>query len=605
MDPVATGEAAVAAPVAEASRSAGVEPEPGPEIEPEPGAEVVVEAGVPLSASVLWRLQRSFYEQRGIAAWSAGSVPSYVTCNPFIARAYARVILGFVRDCAARSGARPTRAPRTGPVHVVELGAGSGRFAFLLLRQLRALARALGPAWGGGDRPAFRYVMTDVADSNVRAWGDNPALRPFVAEGLLDFARFDAERDREVALLHAGTVLAPGAVAGPIVAIANYVFDTLSHDAWRVEGGALQAGLGTLVARQAGAPDLADPGLIDRLALRLAYVPAAEAPYGDPSLDRILAGYRSRLGDTTFLLPVGALRCLRTLADLLGEDGEDGEDGAARLLLLSADKGYCREEELLNRGDPTMALHGSCSFSVNYHAIGAYVRGRGGLALEAPAWDGTLAVAAYVLGARDEGAPGAPDAGAPEGFAETALAFGEAVAGFGPFHFYALAQSLAETSPFPTLAQVLALLRLSGWDPAVAMRYAPVLRAEAPAASPGEKRELVRALDRVWANHYPIGEDDDLPFELGTVVQALQRPAEAIAWYERSLGLFGDHQATHTNIGMCLYALGRLPEALAAFERALGCHDGHGPARDWRLRVGAELAAAATRDEALAPPARE
>ena len=582
MDLAAAGGLSIAQPAAEETpRPAGVEQEPGPE--------VVVEAGMPLSASVLWRLQRSFYNRHGVAAWSAGTVPSYVTCNPFIARAYARVILGFLRDCRSRSGALAT-----GPAYIVELGAGSGRFAFLLLRQLRALVRALGPAWGDGEGPPFRYVMTDVAESNVRAWGEHPALRPFVAEGLLDFARFDAERDHEVALHHAGTVLAPGTVTGPLVAVANYVFDTLSHDAWRVAGGQLQAGHGTLVARQASAPDLEDPGLIDRLALRLEYLPAAEAPYGDPPLDRILAGYRARLGDTALLLPVGALRCLRALVDLLGED--DGGDGA-RLLVLSADKGSCREEELLNRGNPAMTLHGSCSFSVNYHAIGEYVRGRGGLALDASAWDGNLAVAAYVLGAKDMGTA--------DTFAETTLAFGEAIAGFGPYHFYALVQSLLAACPSPPLAQVLALLRLSNWDPYVAMRYARVLREEAQTAADPMKRDLVRTLDRVWANYYPIGEDDDLPFEIGTVMQALQRPAEAIDWYERSLGLFGDHHATHTNIGMCLYHVGRLPEALAAFERALGCHAGHGPARDWRVRVSAELAAAATNDGVVVPLARE
>ncbi len=51
-----------------------------------------------LSRSVLWRLQRRFFERRGMAAWSEGIVPHHVTCNPYLARAYGQVILGFMRD---------------------------------------------------------------------------------------------------------------------------------------------------------------------------------------------------------------------------------------------------------------------------------------------------------------------------------------------------------------------------------------------------------------------------------------------------------------------------------------------------------------------------
>ena len=57
-----------------------------------------LEAACRLSRSVLWRLQRRFFEQRGIAAWSEGVVPHHVTSNPGLARAYgpAGLFLGLV-----------------------------------------------------------------------------------------------------------------------------------------------------------------------------------------------------------------------------------------------------------------------------------------------------------------------------------------------------------------------------------------------------------------------------------------------------------------------------------------------------------------------------
>jgi hypothetical protein len=54
-----------------------------------------------LSRSAIWSLQRRFYEREGAAAWSAGGgLPHYITCNPYIARAYARVVVGFFQDMA-------------------------------------------------------------------------------------------------------------------------------------------------------------------------------------------------------------------------------------------------------------------------------------------------------------------------------------------------------------------------------------------------------------------------------------------------------------------------------------------------------------------------
>jgi len=80
-----------------------------------------------LSRSVLWRLQRRFFERRGPAAWSEGVVPHHATTNPYLARAYSRIVLGFLRDW--RAGLDPSQ-----PVYLVELGAGSGRLAFHFLR---------------------------------------------------------------------------------------------------------------------------------------------------------------------------------------------------------------------------------------------------------------------------------------------------------------------------------------------------------------------------------------------------------------------------------------------------------------------------------------
>src|SRR5204862_63153 len=68
----------------------------------------------------------------------------------------------------------------------------------------------------GGRRSApgnqVRYVMTDVAGSTIAFWRTHEALAPFVAAGRLDFARFDADRDRTPSFARDGRALAPGRI---------------------------------------------------------------------------------------------------------------------------------------------------------------------------------------------------------------------------------------------------------------------------------------------------------------------------------------------------------------------------------------------------------
>src|ERR1043165_5879142 len=107
-----------------------------------------------LSRQVLWRLQRSYFERRGVAAWADGDVPHRVTSSPWLARAYSRVIAGFLHDWHAA-------LDRSQPVYVVELGAGAGRFAFHLRRALDEL---------GEHGARICYAMTDLAEANLVAW---------------------------------------------------------------------------------------------------------------------------------------------------------------------------------------------------------------------------------------------------------------------------------------------------------------------------------------------------------------------------------------------------------------------------------------------------
>lgn len=55
-----------------------------------------------------------------------------------------------------------------------------------------------------------------------------------------------------------------------------------------------------------------------------------------------------------------------------------------RAVVISGDKGNNNPEQFRGLMDPHIAVHGSFSVMVNYHAIGAYFTSRGGFALHNP-----------------------------------------------------------------------------------------------------------------------------------------------------------------------------------------------------------------------------
>ena len=527
---------------------------------PAPRHDHVLEGPRRLSQSLLWGLQRTYYEQRGPSAWSTHQVPWFVTSNGCLARAYAEVIDAFLRDVAAGQ-ADPTAAPT---VHLVEVGAGHGRLGFLLLEQLTALAQARAEL---GPRAPWRYVMTDVAESNLAACAAHPALRPHLEAGRLDLARFDAEADTELHLRQSGVVLAPAAAVGPIVVIANYVFDSLRHDAFRVDAGVVSESLAALHG-SAPEPDLGDPALLERIELVYQHAPIAPGYYGDPALDAILDEYQRTLHDTVVTVPVGPLACLRHLRAL----------AHGPMLLLSADKGDVHPDELLRRLAPQPVVHGSFSLTVNYHAIATWVRHLGGQALPVTPRPGTVVMTGYLLDAP------------PPAVARTAAAFATHVEAFGPMDFLLLQDELRPADRPLGLAAALALLRFSDWDPSLFYRVVDRMLPQLDDAGADLRRETRRALGRVWARYYHLGGTQDLPFEIARVWQRLGLTQEAMRMYEQSIALFGDSPVTQHNLGLCLYDTDqRYPEALAAFERSLALDPGYGPSLTWKIKTEAEL----------------
>ncbi len=253
----------------------------------------VLQEAVPLSQSLIWLMQRRYFEQAGIEAWSSGTVPMWGTSSPFMAQAYAAVLEGYLHDCAATLNDE-------GPVYGVELGAGSGRLAFNLLRAIGERR-----AQGGWPASPVRYVMTDYNPALLDFWQQHPALRPYFDAGALDCAIFDAAAPGALALRRAGAVLAPGTLANPLVLVANYFFDSVPQDAFYFSGGAVLESRVSLVSTQEE-NDPADPALLGRLRLEYERRPVTGPYCGEPALDALLEEYRRGVSGTALAIPAAA-----------------------------------------------------------------------------------------------------------------------------------------------------------------------------------------------------------------------------------------------------------------------------------------------------------
>ncbi|HEY6968150.1 MAG TPA: SAM-dependent methyltransferase [Candidatus Angelobacter sp.] len=498
----------------------------------------VLETSVSLSQSVIWRLQRDYYIQRGLNAWSQDKVPAFITSNPFTAEIYARIVFSFMRDWGDK------------PLRILELGAGTGKFCYLFLRHLTELLRS-----EGGDPQAIQYCMTDCAEPLIESWGRNQYLAEFVKPGILKYEVLEiGEKIQSAFLEH----------SGPLVIIANYVLDSLPQDAFVARDGKMFEGLVSTTA-----PAVASPSLSQ---LQLSYTNAEISPdrYSDPAWNNILELYRNTLPAGTVLFPSSALRFLKGILD----------QTAGPVLALVADKGFPHQEELaLCQWPPTLEFHGSNCFSqmVNLDAIAKYFKNIGGEALMPEKHSSSLHICAFLHGQ------------AAGGFPLTRAEYQTSQAAFGPDDLFSLFAWLNTHMEEMTVPQILAALRLTRWDPIAFLRFFPILARQLRTVTI-ERNDLRAAMMRVWANHFPVqASENALAFDCGVILLEMHFFDEALSMFKISQQILGPSAPTSYNLGLCAAGLARTSEALQYVTEACNMDAQFEPARTMRRKLEEQI----------------
>ncbi|PWW08642.1 SAM-dependent MidA family methyltransferase [Paenibacillus cellulosilyticus] len=445
-----------------------------------------------------WELQRQYYEQLGLKAWNNDQVPQYITCNPMIANAYAEMIMGIMQDRASQGHIEET-------VYIVELGAGAGRLAYHVIHELCELLD-----YAGKELPPFRYVMTDLAMSNVTAWQQHPKLQHYAAEGLLDFARFDAVNDTELNLFVSGLTIRPGDLQQPVVVVANYVFDSIPQELLYIGDGRVYEADVYVEYTEKAARDTVNGKLkpadeLNQISLRYEHRREPAYEREDYLYRDLISLYQEELEDSHFLFPVAGLTCLERMNGL----------SQSGFVLLTADKGDHLLDNWKFAEPPILTLHGSFSLMANYHAFVHVFEQRGALALFPEQHYRNINVGCII------------HVDNAKRYYQTKLAYRRFIERYGPDEFFSLKELVDQHLDTMSLHHFMSFWRLGGYDAEFFIQSSKRISSLLPDANDEEIEDLHRGIERMWSAYYVMAQRYNLAMDAGLILFEMDKYEDA------------------------------------------------------------------------------
>lgn len=471
-----------------------------------------------LADSMLWELQRKFFTSQGVEAWNH-KVPFYITSNPYIADNYADIIMGLILDLVA------DKQLAAEPLYILELGSGSGKFAYLLLR---ALEDKLATANLTGLK--YCYIMSDFAEVSFKYWHSNEYLQKMIDLGKLDFALVDLEHTDTVRLHYARKPLILS--QNPLITIANYVFDSIRHDGFILEDKCYY----DLQVRPYMYQKIPMHKLLtvmrDHINLEFNKGQLRNIQFEDPIIEQILQDYAQEFNNLVLLIPSAGLKMIRNLCHL----------AHGKLLLIVSDKADIH----LQDGDlsyPHIAFHGSFSLKVNYDLFSRYFRYLGGQNYQQYAAHGlrTAVFKAGNLGLK---------------FLHCQYALDRVLKYCSPSDYFITYQSTKKMIEQASLEQILAILKLSRFDPTFFSFAESRIIALIQDGQTQHAGALFECMNLVVNNFYYMTSAPDVFFAAATVSFYLKNFEMAIHMYTRSQQHFGDNYTTSYNLVLCYLELG-------------------------------------------------
>lgn len=512
-----------------------------PAVQPMPEAppgKTIVDHGKPLSQCLLWDIMHNYYANLGINAWQAG-IPMFITNSAYIAESYAEIILAFVEDYYDHLNLDE-------PLYIVEMATGTGRFSHLLLKELeRKMA-----CFSKFQRVQIKYIMTDFTDKNPTFWQAHDKLKPFVDKGILDFAVLNPLQDNTLQLRVSGQTISSDVVKNPLLAIANYFFDSIPVDVFRVESKVLKEGRVTLYRNMEGV----DPNSevhITQIETKFDYHELYNNHYyDDPKFNEILNHYRHNIKNGTILFPLGTLNVIKNLQSLANN----------KLLVLSSDKAYTCPYEMIRYYQHDFAIHdGTFSYMVNYDAMGQYFKKSGGRCFNTTGKNLSLQTVFCIE-------MDAPDCQ----FERLNYLFQEKIDRSNPINSICATMPYKDQeSPVAKLTVMLGQMRLNLADPHIFSCYGQALVDVANKGLKGQQDDLLTLMDTAWDNYYFYPGESNMPFWFSQVYHVLGLYEKSLICLDKALEFFGEHEVLHFLKGQNHQKLQQWHEARAEYEKAV------------------------------------
>lgn len=407
------------------------------------------------------------------------------------------------------------------------MGAGHGRLAFHILQHLENRI-----ALSDVKIPPYCYVLSDIVESNLNFYRDHPQLQDFFNRGILDFAYYDAIGGKEIHLRHANLMIRSEDLNQPMIAIANYFFDSIPNDVFIIQNKILSAV--SIALHSKVNPHEADAiQLIKHLKL-IYQKTALTKPFNkDPLIDELLNEYSQLLTDTHLFFPQKALQCLKNLTDLSSKG----------LLVLSMDKGFHEIRDLDHKAEPDIIKHGSFSVWVNYHALGSFCEKLGGKFIF-PAYSTFYAEIGCLFFMPDG-----------DSYQETNAAYQRFINDFGPDDFNSLKKLTYSNILKLKLTEILAFIRLAAYDSTFVVKLMPRLKQLAHSVTFTERKRIAQTLRQVWHYYFDINESDHLAFNIAGLFYELGFHQEALDFYAHATISTGKKVDIFYNQILCYFQL--------------------------------------------------
>jgi tetratricopeptide (TPR) repeat protein len=183
-------------------------------------------------------------------------------------------------------------------------------------------------------------------------------------------------------------------------------------------------------------------------------------------------------------------------------------------------------------------------------------------------------------------------------YPHVSVAFREYVTYFGPNDFFVLQKTVKEDGNHGlSLKSVLAILKLSDWDPDVFYKYRDPILNQISSCGYKLKEDMRRGMERVWAQYYLLDFDKDIAFEIGRFYYGIHHYNKAIEYYSISHEIIGEHHVTYHNLGLCYYSMRSFEKAIEFFDKAIAVNENYEKAKQWKEKVQKELYGTIAREE--------